>query len=897
MNSPETKYLKDYHPSHFDIEHVDLYFDLHETYTDVRAIIKMERVYDLKNKLKKLYLHGEDLDLISIAMDGAELDPKEYEQTSNRLIINKVGKSFVLNIKTRLKPHENTSLSGLYVSNNIYCTQCEAEGFQRITYFLDRPDVLCTYTCTIEADKNNCPVLLSNGNLFQSGVFKNGRHWVTWEDPFPKPSYLFAMVAGDLEYIEDIVTQSEKPVLIRIFAEAGNIERCEFAMESLINAMFWDEDTFQLVYDLDTYMIVAINDFNMGAMENKGLNIFNSKCILADPEIATDDDYANIERIIAHEYFHNWTGNRVTLRNWFQLCLKEGLTVFRDQLYTEAVGPSRIIKRIQDVQKLRLHQFPEDDGPTAHPVRPDQYVEMNNFYTPTVYEKGAAIVRMLYRMLGDDFFLGMEFYFDQFDGQAVSVEDFLNIMEDAGERKLDQFMRWYTQAGTPRVTVHREYISDKQIYRLTFEQFCPPTVNQPKKEPLLIPIDMALLDSNGNHIPLELKIDEDKDDDNDDDDDEDNTAEHRIIELTKTKQTFEFINVYEEPVPSLFRDFSACVKVSIEYSTEERLFLLKHDTDDFNRWDQSRQIQLESIFQMIQQFQNGQFISVPTKVLDAFEALLTSPINDRALITELVRMPSDHEIAHYCSDQSEKINPDAIHFVSKKMKETIAEHLSERFMEIYDENSSDDYYDYEPTGVARRSIRNLALDYLVALMTKETVTLAIDQFMNSDNMTDIFSALQSLSHTNEEIFQKSCEIFYGHWFDYPLLVDKWFAVQAKSELNNTLDRVKELLTHPVFTLKNPNRVKALIGSFVNSNLRHFHSSSGEGYELLADQVLALDKVNPQIASQMVVAFNQWQKYEDQRMTLMGNQLERLHKSELSRDVFEIVSKALGIQIL
>jgi aminopeptidase N len=881
MNSPQTKYLKEYTPSHFDIEHIDLYFNLNETHTDVRAIIKVERVKDMNNKQKALPLYGEDLKLISITMDGAELHPGDYRLTSEVLIINNVKTSFVLNIQTRIKPHENTSLSGLYVSNDIFCTQCEAEGFRRITYFLDRPDVMSPYTCTIEADKKKYPVLLSNGNLIQSGEFDNGRHWVTWEDPFPKPSYLFAMVAGDLNFIENTIhTKSEKKVRVRIYAEKENIDRCEFAMTSLINAIFWDEDKFKLEYDLDMYMVVAINDFNMGAMENKGLNIFNAKCILADPKTATDDDYANIERVIAHEYFHNWTGNRITLKNWFQLCLKEGLTVFRDQLYSEDVSASRVLKRIKDVQTLRLHQFPEDDGPTAHPVRPDHYIEMNNFYTSTVYEKGAAVIRMLYRLLGEDFFEGMDYYFDQYDGQAITVENFLTVMADAGEMELDQFKLWYTQAGTPRVTVRREYFPEQCIYKLTFEQVSPPTPGQLEKEPLLIPIDMALLDKNGEHVTLQHRNDKKK-------------SETLILQMTDREQTFEFIHIYEEPIPSLFRDFSACVKVSMDYTIEERLFLMTHDTDDFNRWDQNRQIFLELIFQMIHAYHNSEPVDVPSRFLDACERIMTPPIDDKILLAEMLKMPTAHEIAHYCSDKSQVVDPDAIHYARKNLKETIAEKLSSLFIALYEDNNIQAEYEYDPGEVARRSIKNIALDYLVCLKGHNSLDLALRQFKESDNMTDTFSALQSLSHADHDAFQEACNLFYEQWKHDPLVLDKWFFVQAVSQLDNTLSNVKKLLNHHAFTLKNPNRVRALLGSFINNNHYHFHCATGQAYELLGDFVLELDKINPQIASRMVAAFNHWRKYDENRQALMQNQLNRiLNHDQLSKDVYEIVSSAI-----
>ena len=911
MNSPEVKYLKDYQQSHFDIEHVDLYFNIYESHTDVRAIIKVKRVKDFNNRQKNLYLNGESdiVELKSVSINGDELHEKEYTLTSEQLIINRVGTDFLLKIETRLKPHENTSLSGLYKSNDIICTQCEAEGFRRITYFLDRPDIMCAYTCTIEADYKKYPILLSNGNLIQSGKLDNGRHWVTWEDPFPKPSYLFAVVAGDLDYLEDtIYTEHGDKVTARIYAEEENIDRCDFALESLITAILWEEEVFHLEYDLDTYNIVAINDFNMGAMENKGLNIFNAKYILADPEVATDEDYANIERVIAHEYFHNWTGNRITLRDWFQLCLKEGLTVYRDQMFAEMRAASKISKRIQDAKKLRLFQFREDDGPLAHPVRPDQYIEMNNFYTMTVYEKGAVVIRMLHSLLGDDFFIGMGFYVDQYDGNAVTVENFLESMEEASERNLKQFKTWYTQAGTPRVNIKRHYDPEVKIYQLRFEQSCPPTPGQPKKEPLMIPVTIAFIDSDGNHCPLRLReeVFNEDDDDNqgkkndepieiDDDENEvDNPFEERTLELTKPFEIFNFMDIPEDAVPSIFRGYAPCAKVTIDYSLDERFFLMLADTDDFSRWDNSRFILLDVLFQLVLSYEKKSSLSIHPDIIFAFENILETSTEDPILATELIKIPTETEIAHYCADQTHVINPEAILHARNFMLKTIAQKLENLFHTIYDNNISDEPYEFEPAEVARRSIKNIALEYLVALDTSDVISLALDQIYDSDNMTDVFSALQSLSHANEVSFQEACDFFYEQWHDEPLVLDKWFSVQAQSSLKSTFSRFKELLSHPDFTLNNPNRVRALIGSLVHGNHYYFHLITGEAYQVLGDQVLALDKMNPQIASRMVSAFNYWKKYDHERQELMKAQLNRiLAEKLLSKDVYEIASKALA----
>jgi aminopeptidase N len=882
MKTNETKYLKDYRPSPFDIAHIDLFFDLYETHTNVLATINMNRDENVKNQPEDLFLYGSDFDLISIFMNDTELHAADYKQTSEGILIKNVESIFTLTIQTRLKPHENTSLLGLYVSNTIYCTQCEAEGFRKITYFLDRPDIMCPFTCTIAADQTKYPVLLSNGNLIQSKQLENGRHCVKWEDPFPKPSYLFAVVAGDLEFIEEtIITKSNRTVSLRIYAEKENINQCQFAMKSLIKAIKWDETRFHREYDLDMYMIVAINDFNAGAMENKGLNIFNAKSILADPKTATDADYVTIDRVIAHEYFHNWTGNRITLKNWFQLCLKEGLTVFRDQLFAEDMSGGRVLKRINDVQKLRLHQFSEDSGPSAHPVRPEQYVEMSNFYTKTVYDKGAAVIRMLYTLLGDKFFEGMMNYFDQFDGKAITIEDFLSVMESAADMKLDQFKLWYTQAGTPHVTVDRKYDTDKKTYQLTFKQICPPTPEQQVKHPMLIPVDIALLDSKGAHIPVQLMNGTD-------------VVDHRILQLTETEQTFNFMNVPEKPVPSLFRNFSACVKVSVDYSFEERLFLMTHDTDDFNRWDQSRQIYLDCLYQMIQTYQKKKTLNVPEEMIVTLQTILKTKAANKTLLTKLLGIPSDNEIAHYCAEKSTVIDPEAIFFVRNHMKETIARSFSEIFLTLYKKNHTQNPYQFTPQEIACRRVKNMALGFLVSLKTQEMVSLALKQFKNADNMTDLYASLRILSHVDQTSFQKVCDIFFFRYRQNPLVINKWFAVQAMSSLDNTIANIKKLLNHRAFRIKNPNRVRALIGSFINKNHYHFHCVSGEGYELLGDKILVLNKINPQIAARLSSAFNHWKKYDEERQTLMKNQLTRiLSEPDLSKNVYEIVSKAMG----
>jgi aminopeptidase N len=880
----QVKYLKDYQEPNFNIVHIDLYISLHETHAIVRSILTIERAHDPKKINPPLILDGQELELISISKDGEELNSSDYNVTDEQLIIFNIPVDFTLNIQTKIYPQNNTSLSGLYVSNNIFCTQCEAEGFRKITYFLDRPDVMSHYTCTIEADKDKYPVLLSNGNLIHSGTYENGRHWATWEDPFPKPCYLFALVAGDLACIESfLLTNNDKRVTLKIYSEKDNIARCSHAMDSLKTAMQWDDDVFDCEYDLEIYMIVAINDFNMGAMENKGLNVFNSKYILANNETATDEDFFEIDRVVAHEYFHNWTGNRITLKNWFQLCLKEGLTVFREQLFSEDLTPSRVIKRIQDVQNLRQNQFPEDAGPLAHSVRPDAYIEMNNFYTMTVYEKGAEVIRMLYRLIGEeDFFKGMDFYFIQYDGEAVTVENFISVMEDAAESDLTQFKLWYTQSGTPTVQVRREYEPETQSFTIIFEQFCPPTPDQPAKKPLLIPVDIALLNSEGQEMPLQLL-----------DEKEPHKHKSRILQLTESEQAFTFINISEKPLPSVFRDFSACVKISTDYTFEERLFLMTYDTDAFNRWDHSRQIFLNELYRIIVMYQQNQPMVVNQEIIGAIETILSDSINDKALTAKLIQLPSEHEIAHYMVDQKSFIDPDAIHHVRIFVKNAIAIALSKTLLAVFEANQSTKPYTYEPEAVAMRSLKNQVLDYIVHLKSSDTLSLAFDQFVKADNMTDAFASFVSLSHVTCNEFEKVRDLFYEKWQNDPLVIDKWFAVQAMSPVDHTLTTVKQLLQHKDFNIKNPNRVRSLIGTFAHRNHYHFNQLEGEGYQLVATQVLRLDKINPQIASRMVSAFNHWNKYDEHRKAYMKNILENIiEQKNLSEDVYEIVSKAL-----
>jgi aminopeptidase N len=737
---------------------------------------------------------------------------------------------------------------------------------------------MARFTTTIIASQAEFPVLLANGNCVLEESLEQGRHRVCWKDPFPKPCYLFAMVAGDLRFHQDsFTTLSGREVDLRIYVEPENIDKCEHAMNSLKKAMTWDEQQYGREYDLDIYMIVAVNDFNMGAMENKGLNVFNSKYVLARSDTATDSDYQGIEGVIAHEYFHNWTGNRITCRDWFQLSLKEGLTVYRDQEFSADMG-SRGVKRIDDVRLLRSHQFAEDAGPMAHPVRPDSYIEINNFYTVTVYEKGAEVVRMQAILLGpEDYRKATNLYFQRHDGEAVTTDDFVQCMEDVSGRDLSQFRNWYSQSGTPVLEVAAEYRESDASYRLRLWQHCPVTPGQQQKKPFHIPVEVALLDREGREMPLQLQGEAQS------------QGTRRLLELTEQEQQFTFINLTEKPIPSLLRGFTAPVKLRYPASDEELMFLMARDTDPFNRWDASQSLAQRTLLKLVDDFRADQPLELNEGLIIAFETALTNESTDKALLSEVLRLPSESTLG----DQMEVVDVEAIHHVRNWLKTALANRLHQRLLSVYRENISEAAYDITPTSIARRRLKNLALDYLMQLDDPGIYALCYEQFEKADNMTDVMAALSALANTDCSQRAQALAVFEKRWIDEPLVMDKWFSVQANSQLPGSLQQVRGLMEHPAFSLRNPNKVRSLIGVFCSMNINAFHNRDGSGYAFLADQVIALDKLNPQIAARMMRIMSRWHRYDEHRQGLMCRQFERvLSHTDLSKDVYEIASKCL-----
>lgn len=852
--APKTIYLKDYAAPDYLIETVDLVFELEETGTIVTSILKVARN---GSHQRPLLLNGEQLQLLSVKVNAEKLSPEAYQLTADHLTLDNLPAEFTLEIVTQINPQANTALSGLYFTDKVFCTQCEAEGFRRITYFLDRPDVLARYTTTIIADQQRYPVLLSNGNLIAQQTLPNNRHQVTWQDPFKKPCYLFALVAGDLDCLEDqFTTASGRQVALKIFSDKGDSDKCTHAMEAVKKSMRWDEETYGREYDLDIFMIVAIHSFNMGAMENKGLNIFNAKYILAKPDTATDMDYQNVLAVVGHEYFHNWTGNRVTCRDWFQLSLKEGLTVLREHEFTAAMT-SPLVARIENVKHLRAAQFPEDAGPLAHPIQPDAYIEINNFYTMTIYEKGAEVIRMMKTLLGKDLFRkGMDLYFERHDGDAVTIQDFAQAMEDASGRDLTQFKLWYKQAGTPELTVTTDYDQTKQVFTLKIQQACPATPNQAKKKPFHIPVGMALLDAQGKTFPGTAKI----------------------LELKNEIEVFEFANIPQKPVPSLLRDFSAAVKLKINYSDAELQFLLMHDGDGFNRWNAGQQLAMEILLNN----------KPATLLIDAWRQLLQMGVHDNAFLAELLTLPSEV----YLGEQMAVIDIDAIHHARQTLRKEIAKQLQQEFLDIYKQYSGF-IYTNDAQSISNRRLKNVCLSYLLCLQEPMMDALALQQFQQTDNMTDAISALSLLVNRDAPSTETVLKMFYQKWQSDNLVIDKWLAVQACSELPGTLQRVKTLMQHSAFTIKNPNKVRSLIGSFCMNNLVQFHALDGSGYAFLAEQVLVLDKLNPQIAARLLTPLTQWRRYDAKRQNLQRTQLEQIAKTVgISKDVYEIAAKSL-----
>ena len=860
-------YRKDYRPPSYLVDTIDLRFELDPSATLVTATMQMRAN---GKEAGPLILPGEQLELLSVRLNGENLPISRYSFTDDLLRIDDVPERFELQVINRINPEANTALEGLYRSSGNYCTQCEAESFRKITCYPDRPDVMAVFTTTIIADKGECPVLLSNGNLVEEGELENGRHYVRWHDPFKKPSYLFALVAGDLVAIQDrFITMSGRRVDLYIYVEERNKKKCAHAMESLKKAMRWDEERFGREYDLDRYMIVAVDDFNMGAMENKGLNVFNSKYVLARPETATDTDYEGIEGVIAHEYFHNWTGNRITCRDWFQLSLKEGLTVFRDQEFT-ADMTSRPVKRIHDVNVIRSFQFREDAGPMAHPVRPDSFVEINNFYTLTVYNKGAEVIRMIHTLLGaQGFRKGMDLYFKRHDGQAVTCDDFVQAMEDATGFDLSRFKRWYSQAGTPKLTITTSYDTSEQKFLLHIKQTCPPTPGQEHKKPFFMPVNVALLSGQGKTI-----------------------LEQTLI-LQDEEQDFFFDQIKEQPVCSILRNFSAPVKVDMERSEYELAFLAANDTDPFNRWDAGQQLAMKVLLAGISTF-NKKTFSVPDSFNHAFDRLLSDEHSDPAFLAQALTLPSENWIG----EQLSTIDPEAIFFTRQRMRSQLSLHHRDLLWEQYYQLDTEETYIYTAAEAGRRSLRNVILAYLLAgepagKLDGELLRAGEEQYRNSDNMTDTLAALHGVVNCDRNLGDKLLADFYEKWHRDPLVVDKWLTLQATCCLPGTLERVKELTGHPAFSMKNPNKVRALLVAFCSANHWQFHAKDGSGYRFLANQVLALDPMNPQIAARLLTPLTQWRRYDTIRQQLMLDQLQRISKvATLSDDVGEIVNRSL-----
>ena len=874
--NPQTIHLKDYQVPEYLIQTVDLNFILEAEHTRVVSRLTITHNPDNKAKHAPLVLLGEQLTLKCIALNGVKLTDHQYKLTDESLTIKDIPQNttFTLAIENTINPKANSALEGLYVSNDMLCTQCEAEGFRKITYFLDRPDVMSRFTTTLIADKTLYPVLLSNGNKMEHGELSDNRHWVTWEDPFKKPCYLFALVAGQLECIEDhFTTMSGREISLQIYVEAHDIDKCAHAMQSLKNAMRWDEQTYGREYDLDLYMIVAVGHFNMGAMENKGLNIFNTKFVLARPDTATDMDYEYIEGVIGHEYFHNWTGNRITCRDWFQLSLKEGFTVFRDQEFT-ADQTSRAVKRIDDVNMLRTRQFAEDTGPLAHPIRPEAYIEINNFYTLTVYEKGSEVVRMLHTLLGaKNFHKGCDLYFKRHDGQAVTCEDFVLALEDASNINLSQFRRWYAQAGTPTLKVEQDFNEDRQSLSLTLSQSIP---TQATPAVLHIPVKVALFNTQGTLIKpcvhgITAKEDE------------------VILELTEQTQTFVFENVSSQPAVSILRGFSAPVKLEMQRPLAELAFLLQHDNDSFNRWEAGQQLTLTVIFELIDAIKLRQNLSIPAILIDSFKTILSKPWTDLSYLACLLSLPAES----YLAEQMQVVDVESIHQARQFVKRQLAEQLSPQFNALYIENHQGESGELTADAIARRRIKNVCLDYLSQLETEASYQLVNEQFSTAKTMTDQLAALSSTANSQNPAKNNCLQMFYQQWQNEALVIDKWFSLQASSSQPGTFAVVESLLQHNAFDFKNPNRARSLVGAFSQANPLHFHAANGQGYQFLANQVIALNSLNPQVASRMVAALTQWRRFDEQRQTLMKQQLERIINTEnISKDVFEIASKSL-----
>lgn len=868
---PQVKYRLDYVAPDFTITDIELEFNLAPEITTVTAISKIKRLNPIATKL---VLDGENLKLEQLLINNSPW--QHYEVNATQLIIHDLPEAFTLKIVNQIKPIENTALQGLYVSGEALCTQCEAEGFRNITYYLDRPDVLAKFTTKIIADKKTYPYLLSNGNRIEQGDLDKNTHYAIWQDPFPKPAYLFALVAGDFDRLEDtFITRSNRKIALEIFVDKGNIDRTSWAMTCLKNSMKWDEDRFNLEYDLDIFMIVAVDFFNMGAMENKGLNVFNSKFVLAKPETATDTDYLDIERVIGHEYFHNWTGNRVTCRDWFQLSLKEGLTVFRDQEFSADLG-SRAVNRIDDVKLLRAVQFAEDASPMAHPIRPDQVIEMNNFYTVTVYEKGAEVIRMIHTLLGEEKFqAGMRLYFDRHDGSAATCDDFVQAMQDASAIDLTHFKKWYSQSGTPELTITDEYNAEFKTYTLTITQKTPATLDQIQKESLHIPFDIELYQADGSIQPLIIN----------------EALISSVLNLHQETETFIFEKIESRPIIAFLRNFSAPVKIKYDYCDENLVFLVKHATNEFNRYDALQILLAKSFTKDVEEFKKGQSIEFPLLIIDLFKYLLTSTSLDKALIAQMITLPTEVEL----SALFEIVDPEAIFEVRQRYLHQLGEALFDELLAVYHENLSENY-ELTHEAIAKRALKNSALFLLAFAKEEQTAVdkLVQKHYEQADNMTDCLAALNCATKAQLLCADMLMDQFDEKWNQNGLVMDKWFALQATSPADKVLKNVKHLLTHRSFSIKNPNRVRALIGTFVMNNPHAFHQLNGKGYAFLTEILEQLNVLNPQVASRISDPLIRFNRYDSTRQMLMKLELEKLLTiPNLSNDLYEKVMKALA----
>lgn len=866
---PKAKFRKDYRQPDFTIHQIYLDVQLDPEQTIVTSTLSVMR----KNaEATTLRLDGHSFEFLSIKFNGEPF--KEYQKDDEALTLNLAdfpADQFELEIQTKLNPSTNTSLQGLYQSGEGICTQCEAEGFRQITYMLDRPDVLAKYRTKITACKSKYPYLLSNGNRIAQGELDDGRHWVEWEDPFFKPSYLFALVAGDFDLLQDkFITMSGREVALEIYVDKGNLDRATWAMESLKRSMKWDEERFGLEYDLDIYMIVAVDFFNMGAMENKGLNIFNSKFVLANPQTATDDDYLNVEAVIAHEYFHNWTGNRITCRDWFQLSLKEGLTVFRDQEFTSDLW-SRSAKRIEDVRLLRAVQFAEDASPMAHPIRPEKVIEMNNFYTVTVYEKGAEVIRMIHTLLGEERFQkGMKLYVAENDGTAATCEDFVSAMERASGVDLDLFRRWYSQSGTPELTISDEYDEKRHTYRLHVSQNTPPTADQLEKVNLHIPLKVALYGQDGKKIKLQHEL----------------LTVSDVLDVVHEHQTFEFHNVQQRPVPALLCDFSAPVRLDYDYSTEQLLTLLKFAENDFVRWDVAQMLFNNELRENLSRYQQGEAMAFSQGLLEALTFVIDNANKDPELAALTLTLPKETEFA----ELFKVIDPAGIAAVRQFMQQAIADELKDHFLVVYNQNKLTEYR-VVAEDLAKRALRNVCLSYLA--FTEVGNTLVHKHYHQANNMTDTLAALSASTKAQLACRAQLLADFEQKWQHDGLVMDKWFALQATRPDENVLEIVQNLLTHPSFNFKNPNRVRSLVGAFASQNPSAFHAIDGSGYRFLVDMLIKMNESNPQVAARLIEPLIKLSRYDTQRQTLMRRGLERLKGLDnLARDLFEKIEKAL-----